>query len=76
MSKSAIKTAQDIQDDIFRRMSASEKIKLTWDFSRHLMMESGKKQRNDLHENINMKYLSWWLSRNTNKSNFNKVCKI
>lgn len=37
MSKAAVKTAQDIQDNIFRRMSAAEKIKLTWDFSRYLM---------------------------------------
>lgn len=37
MSKSEAKTAQDIQDNIFRRMSVSEKIRLTWDFSQHLM---------------------------------------
>ena len=73
MSKTAAKTAQDIQDDIFRRMSATEKIKLTWDFSRYLIMKLGKKQRKDLHKNIDMKYLKWWLGRNMNKSNFNEV---
>ena len=37
MLKSAARTAQDIQDDMFRRMSAGKKVKLTWDFSLHLM---------------------------------------
>ncbi len=37
MPKTAVKTAQDIQDDILRKMSVKQRLQLTWEFSSFLL---------------------------------------
>ena len=46
MSKASPKTAQDIQDDILRKMSAKRKIQLTWELSSFLLKLGQKNDRN------------------------------
>lgn len=53
------KTAQDIQDEIFRRMSAGDKLKLGSDFSMY-GLKAGLKDGAP----IPMWYLKQWLEKN------------
>jgi len=58
MLKITKKSAQDIQDDIFRKMSADEKIKLGSDFSTFIL-----KHRLPQYTKISMIFLKKWLKK-------------
>ena len=48
MAKAAIKTAQDIQDDIFRRMPIEKKLRLIGEFSSFLLKLNRLNKDNDV----------------------------
>lgn len=61
-SAMAGKSAQDIQDSIFQKMSADQSVKLRFDFMAYGMRHSFKEG-----DPIPMRYLRRWLKKNTPK---------
>lgn len=63
-------SAQDVQDKIFRKMSADQKLKLTGDFSMFVL-----KNKIPHDARISMSYLEGWLKKEKIFAKFRKYFK-